>query len=94
MLFGGEQEPEDRWGAFYAVLAVFLDAYLRRGIEFEDFILDVLAILPAAFIGPFVARLASGLLRRHWEGLTLGGATWLACLLATLLVRLIFAAFR
>ncbi len=90
----GEPSPEDRWGGVYAILAVVLDLYLLRGRGLAAFVLDVLAILTAAFIGPFAVRVAAGLLRTDWSGLALGAMTWLACFLATVVVRLILAAFR
>jgi hypothetical protein len=86
----GEVSAAQRWGAIYFVLGIAYEVFGRRENDVTKFVLDTLAFLTAAFLGPAVVHIASHLLRTQWNGVVLAVVTFGACFVVTLGVSLLF----
>ena len=89
----GEVSAAQRWGAVYFVLGIVFEVFGRRENDITKFVVDTLAFLAAAFLGPAAVHIASHLLRTEWDGVVLAVVTFVACLVATLGVSLLFRSF-
>ncbi len=79
--------------AGFLFLALAFEVFVRRVNDVATFVVDGLAILAGAFIGPALVQLVGYLSRTEYGGLALGLMTWVSCTVVTVVLALTFRCF-